>query len=59
MKLLGKLICLIRRQHKRGKLVRIEGGGGTGLPAVRVTACPRCGKEARRKADALREEPTA
>jgi hypothetical protein len=39
--MLGKLICMWKGKHERGKLVRVEEG-------MRVTACPRCGREIKR-----------
>lgn len=45
--MLGRLICWWKKKHVRGKRVRVEDNG-----AVKIFACPRCGRETSYKAKA-------
>lgn len=38
--LIGKLVCMLTRKHKRGKFSRFDG-------TQKVYNCPRCGRETR------------
>jgi uncharacterized protein with PIN domain len=41
--MIGRLICLVKRKHLRGKVVRVHPQSDGRFK--RVTACPRCGRE--------------
>ncbi len=41
MKIIGRLICLYKRKHRRGVLVAATGSGGS---SVCTYECPRCGR---------------